>query len=970
MTDRNYLKEKYKHIPPEVLVNYGLLQEARTSGYICPFCGNGSGDDGTGIDMNLLNTGYEGHCFKCGESFDVFKIYAKSFGLENLPFPKLLDEMIDCFGDNVIPSDKKPVQKKDDTDFLDSLKKWKRNLKSFVKEQGGTYRGLTYEELAKYFCGYDPNFINKIQDKKNNWHEIKAPRFIIPSNRFHFLARLVGNASDLPIADNLQKILDKKSKQHFGKKSLFGVKMLPPDAKYIFVTEGEFDAMSIDQCGFPAISISGSNISKEMQMEILNFDFSTKFIILLDNDETGKNKSADIKNIFESLKYKAVVAHLDANYKDSNEFLQVDSDGLQKNLEKIFADTKNFFEKNIELTQPERKIEKPVANSDSTVTKTFDNPTAIIFGSTTKYNMPDCPIDLKVPSLFAINSDGIFKILISKQGQETQVKVSDTPIVITRIIETAERTDNQAEISIYDKRMKKWHSHIVLKSDLADNRKIVGLAQIGISITSSRAKHLAEFLNDIQYCSNNSLVIPYTTLYKKTGWTSSSCEKFIVPPGDGNIFVVQNSGFDYKSAYSEKGNVEDWINLFKKVFVTNHNVRLTLGFGLIAPMLLPCSVRNFQLGLIAKSGSGKSALAGFIISALGDPEKIRRTFNTTANSMNAAAEIFCDLPSWSDEFQSASKYLKEEFQRQIYDFAEGMTRQKLNRDSTQRPVEVFRGARIYTAEQPILPNGAGQGAIARCMELNCKNVFEDSFAVHIHEFIKDNYGHFLQKWIDFIIENRDKIKNSYNVLLNNYNSTNPKTGKPNFLPANVQLVAISQTALIYFCRMLGIADELKVAEFLPKDFYSLVADESIASLEGSTNFSRALQVIAESRYTHDKFFYHENIAYKKDGVGEKFLEPTATTSAGALGVKFLRKTESGNFVDDGDVAFFPTPFKKLVEGAGYPSAEAILNNLAEENLIQTGNNSKRKNQIQKRFGDKQAWFYYFPYETFMSADED
>ena len=155
---------------------------------------------------------------------------------------------------------------------------------------------------------------------------------------------------------------------------------------------------------------------------------------------------------------------------------------------------------------------------------------------------------------------------------------------------------------------------------------------------------------------------------------------------------------------------------------------------------------------------------------------------------------------------------------------------------------------------------------------------------------------------------------------------------------------------------------------MPKDFYSLVADESIASLEGSTNFSRALQVIAESRYTHDKFFYHENIAYKKDGVGEKFLEPTATTSGGALGVKFLRKTESGNFVEDGDVAFFPTPFKKLVEGAGFPSAEAILNNLAEENLILTGNNSTHKNQVQKRFGEKTAWFYYFQHSTFESAD--
>lgn len=971
MTDKQILKEKYKHLPPETLAGYGFLQEARTSGYICPFCGNGSGEDGTGIDMNLLNTGYEGYCHKCGEHFDVFKIYAKVFGRENIPFPQLLDEVIDCFGDAVIQADKKPAQEKSVTNFTDLFKKWKRNLNTFVKSQGGNYRGLLYEELAKYFCGYAPDFISKLQDKSGNWHDVKNPRFIIPSNKFHYLARIVGNVADLSLSDYLKKLLEKKSKQHFGTKSIFGVKMLPPDAEYIFVTEGEFDAMSIDQCGFPAISISGSNISKEMQTEILNFDFNKKFIILLDNDETGKTKSETIKNIFESLKYKAIIAHLDEKYKDANEFLQADAAGLQKNLEKIFNDSKNFFEKKLEYSQAERPVEKPLQNTNTTATKTFDDsPMAIIFGSTTKYNIPSCPIDLKIPADFAMNEGGIYKRVYSKTGQETQIKISDTPIVITKIIETAERTDGQAEISIYDKKTKKWHSHIIRKSDLADNKKIVELAQIGISVTSSRAKHLAEFLNDLQYCSNNIFTIQYTDLYKKPGWTSSTCGKFIVPPGDGEVFIVQNNGFDYKSAYSSKGNKDDWINLFKKVFATNHNVRLTLGFGSAAPILYPCRARNFQLGLVAKSGSGKSALATFAVSTFGNPEKIRRTFNSTGNSMDASAENFNDLFSWNDEFQSASKYLKENFQQQIYNYAEGKTRQKLNRDSTQKTVEEFRGTRIYTAEENIVPKNTTQGAFARCMELNCKDVFEDSFAVFIHKFVQDNYGHFLQDWVNFIISNKDKIVSSYNTFLEKYSLTDQKTGKPLYLPANVQLVAISQTALLYFCRMLGIAEELNVEEILPADFYSLIADESIRTLEGSTNFSRALQFISELRFTHDDFFYHESIAYKHNQVGKKFESPNAATMGGALGVKFLRKTGTKEWSVDGDVAFFTAPFKKRLEDAGFPSAESILNNLADENLIQTGNDSRHKNQVRKRFGDKLAWFYYFPYETFEQADSD
>ena len=43
------IKEEIKRVNPDTLVNHGYAQSADVSGIVCPHCGNGSGEDGTGI---------------------------------------------------------------------------------------------------------------------------------------------------------------------------------------------------------------------------------------------------------------------------------------------------------------------------------------------------------------------------------------------------------------------------------------------------------------------------------------------------------------------------------------------------------------------------------------------------------------------------------------------------------------------------------------------------------------------------------------------------------------------------------------------------------------------------------------------------------------------------------------------------------------------------------------------------------
>ena len=48
-------KEEIKNLDPSILESAGIITRAK-HGYICPFCGNGSGKDGTGLLLFQMQT--------------------------------------------------------------------------------------------------------------------------------------------------------------------------------------------------------------------------------------------------------------------------------------------------------------------------------------------------------------------------------------------------------------------------------------------------------------------------------------------------------------------------------------------------------------------------------------------------------------------------------------------------------------------------------------------------------------------------------------------------------------------------------------------------------------------------------------------------------------------------------------------------------------------------------------------------
>ena len=85
-------------------------------------------------------------------------------------------------------------------------------------------------------------------------------------------------------------------------------------SRFVYVVESSFDAIRLDQVGFPAVATLGANVSS-VQMRLLEKYFSD-VILVADNDEAG---SIMIDRILGKIGSKVSVVKIDQKYKDIGE---------------------------------------------------------------------------------------------------------------------------------------------------------------------------------------------------------------------------------------------------------------------------------------------------------------------------------------------------------------------------------------------------------------------------------------------------------------------------------------------------------------------------------------------------------------------------------------------------------------------------------------------------------------------------
>lgn len=323
---------EYKYRLKELLPDYmdlleeqGMTENRGNNYWTCPFCDSGNNQNHSAA-FHINGTRYK--CFSCDEGGDIFDLVGH---IEKLPkgnFIKHYNRTLKIMRPYL--DGDKPKKSREEyipefsiptvpTNYTEYLHKCHENVS---QTEYFTNRGLSQKTIDKFKLGYDP--------EKN----------------------LVTIPYNLDCKGYVDRVLwDGNSKYYKHGNEIFNIKALySGNSDYVFVVEGQIDAMSFEEIGLCAVGLGGVNeVSKLVQM--LKEKPSNKVLVLaLDNDKAGKRATGKfIEELAETeldQKY-IVISDLYEKFKDANEFLVADREGFAIRMKTIINKMeKRFYEYN------------------------------------------------------------------------------------------------------------------------------------------------------------------------------------------------------------------------------------------------------------------------------------------------------------------------------------------------------------------------------------------------------------------------------------------------------------------------------------------------------------------------------------------------------------------------------------------------------------------------------------------------
>lgn len=315
-----------------------FLDKAKKTGYICPFCGNGSGANGDGIVKDKKDpTGTHYKCFVCGQYVDIIDLVGAYYNIDPDDTASKFSKAFEVFGINVenefihkadINGQKKAITPPVETPPEDYT--------SFFKEAAAMNnyeylqsRGISEETQRRFMVGFVPDWISPqaVQTTLERGGDPaklpRSPRCIIPTSRGSYIAR--DTRSDL--TDEQKRF----SKQKQGKQSLFNIKALE-QSEAVFITEGEIDALSIEEAGGKAVGLGSAAMIRNFVAELPKRYNGQVFILCLDNDEPGQLAQTQLAESLASFDIRFIDgSHFThSSFKDPNEALTSDPDAFRR----------------------------------------------------------------------------------------------------------------------------------------------------------------------------------------------------------------------------------------------------------------------------------------------------------------------------------------------------------------------------------------------------------------------------------------------------------------------------------------------------------------------------------------------------------------------------------------------------------------------------------------------------------------
>lgn len=326
------------------------LQPSKNGMYCCPFCGSGTGPNGSGAlkvyDTNTFT------CFSCNRSGDVIDIFMAAYGAEYNPAISLLAQQIGITIDSYSPTEARQGGEKgqsiDNRPMADNARQeaaerpteapaaadyteYYRECRSRITDPAAAAylqgRGISLDTAAAYWIGFDPA-ADPAGAPGAPSQEPKAhpcPRIIIPTSTGHYIGRSIDPETPKAFA----KLNPKGSSP-----AIFNARALDAQGvQEVFVTEGAFDALSILEAGHPAIALNSTANAEALLKRLEQHRTAATLILCLDNDKGGQEATEKLREGLQRLNIAFVTADICAGYKDPNEALTADKKAFAEAVE-------------------------------------------------------------------------------------------------------------------------------------------------------------------------------------------------------------------------------------------------------------------------------------------------------------------------------------------------------------------------------------------------------------------------------------------------------------------------------------------------------------------------------------------------------------------------------------------------------------------------------------------------------------
>lgn len=316
-----------------------------------------------------------------------------------------------------------------------------------------------------------------------------------------------------------------------------------------------------------------------------------------------------------------------------------------------------------------------------------------------------------------------------------------------------------------DSELERLQSFIVPKSRITSSQSIVALANKGVSVSSTNAALLVNYLQDFED-TNYDQIVEIKSI-NRFGWIGNDFSPYV----DGIEFDADDNYPELEQCVTKpNGTIGEWKEIVKSVRKSNKIApKVALAASFASVLIEPLDALPFFVHFWGASGGGKTVSLMLAASVWGKPDvgSYIKTFNSTKVAQEILASTLYSMPVICDELQIKAG-ASDNFDGLIYELCEGSGKSRSNKQLGIQASRNWRNCFISSGEQPITGELSGGGAKNRVFEIECQDdLFSDP--MKIVEAVKSNYGHAGREFVEALdTKTRKKIKSAQQSVFAEY----------------------------------------------------------------------------------------------------------------------------------------------------------------------------------------------------------